>query len=955
MAGLGGFLPPVVMEVLVNAQEAIASLGEVNAELAVLGARAEATGAKLTTMEKAGAVASGAFKIMSVAALAFGAIAVEEAVKAEESYARLNTALKNSGNGSKETAEEMKKLAESNTKLGFTTDATAGALGTLITATHNTEDAQKLLNTAMDLARYKHIDLGTAATVLARGTQGSAKAFKEMGITLDTTLPKQDAINKAMTQLNEKLSGQNQAYLKTFAGQMSSLSAQFQLTAEKVGGMLIPILTKLLSFIEKNGKVILIVIGLFATFVLAIKAYEVALIAVNAVQKIQIALALASAEGIGAVKAAQLLLNDAMRANLFGIIATAVIALIAVMVNLYQHNMKVRNAILDVGIYGIKALADLIHWFGVFAETVLKVESGPLRLLLKGLSIIHAPGAKAGLDELNKGIESVGDFFDKAAKSVENYTIKLEQMKRATSTAGTQTTGGGTSGTGDTTPFDLTNYAGATKLTAAQKANQAAIDEAKKLQDEISTAVTKYNDAVTAARTKAADDIAQAQETFNTKMGELNDAYAQKQSDIESNHKESLAQIQQTYNDKVTDINQTAADKTTALNKNHAETLQKIEQDHISKMVDIQLSYTEKLKGIIQKSIDEMVGAFKTATSVDVGSIFADLQKAGDASADALITSLTGKLTSAKKLAQDAADLSAKGFSQSFIDQVISQGPEIGDQMSQAILTSTPDQIKQMQDLYNQLDNVSNNGVTQLATTMNDGIHFANQQLQEEYIQTQKDLQVSLAKQNEAYQEALKQEQTNFASATALINQTQNEDLAKALRTLNEATVKENKAYQDALTKAQSDYDDAMAKLEKTRDAAIKKANDDLQKALDDAQKTLSDALAKIQKEFESKLGGIASSVAEVTSAIGAMIAALAAAQAMAATQITIPTYSSSGSVSTTSSTGMGGGGSTSSTYSGSIINIPVSVGGSNATPAQIQAAVVDGIKYGAPLGSYVV
>ena len=44
----------------------------------------------------------------------------------------------------------------------------------------------------------------TAAQTLARGTTGSAKAFKELGITLDSNLPKNEAIAKAFDQLNQK-------------------------------------------------------------------------------------------------------------------------------------------------------------------------------------------------------------------------------------------------------------------------------------------------------------------------------------------------------------------------------------------------------------------------------------------------------------------------------------------------------------------------------------------------------------------------------------------------------------------------------------------------------------------------------------------------------------------------------------------------------------------------------
>ena len=99
----------------------------------------------------------------------------------------------------------------------------------------------------MDLARYKHIDLATAADILARGTQGSAKAFREMGVTLDTHLPKQQAINKAMDEMSQRISGQNAAYLDTFAGKMSVLTANAEKLAEQIGSVLLPIISGIIS------------------------------------------------------------------------------------------------------------------------------------------------------------------------------------------------------------------------------------------------------------------------------------------------------------------------------------------------------------------------------------------------------------------------------------------------------------------------------------------------------------------------------------------------------------------------------------------------------------------------------------------------------------------------------------------------------------------------------------
>ena len=108
------------------------------------------------------------------------------------------------------------------------------------------------MSMAADFARYKHVSLGTAATSLARGTQGSVRAFEELGITLDTHVPKQQAIAKAFDQLKEKIGGQAVAYTHTLKGQMEVLGAEVENVAEKIGGVLIPVLQSLIEGVKST-------------------------------------------------------------------------------------------------------------------------------------------------------------------------------------------------------------------------------------------------------------------------------------------------------------------------------------------------------------------------------------------------------------------------------------------------------------------------------------------------------------------------------------------------------------------------------------------------------------------------------------------------------------------------------------------------------------------------------
>lgn len=217
--------------------------------------------------------------------------AKDEFFEAQVATERLGQALENMGIKSEKTRESILKNVDAYSILGFEGAESANAMGTLITATGNVEQSTKLMAMAADLARYKHIDLQTAATILARGTQGSAKAFKELGITLDTTISKNQAISKAFDQLNAKIGGQATAYTKTFAGQMAVMKERSQEFFNVIAIRVLPILTGLFNafnsgyeWVQKNSAALKVFAGLLVVVYaksLALLAVQLALSALN--------------------------------------------------------------------------------------------------------------------------------------------------------------------------------------------------------------------------------------------------------------------------------------------------------------------------------------------------------------------------------------------------------------------------------------------------------------------------------------------------------------------------------------------------------------------------------------------------------------------------------------------------------------------------------------------------
>lgn len=143
--------------------------------------------------------------------------------------------------------------------------------------------------------------------------------------------------------------------------------------------------------------------------------------------------------------------------------------------------------------------------------------------------------------------------------------------------------------------------------------------------------------------------------------------------------------------------------------------------------------YSDEMASIIADSMNRLKSAFANATATDVGKMFADLNKDGTASADQLLESLKTRLDSIKTLATNAATLSGLGFSQTFIEQVVAQGPDAGNAMADALKSATPETQKQLQDLFRQTEVTSSTGMDVLAKQIYDKTGLATDAMKAQY------------------------------------------------------------------------------------------------------------------------------------------------------------------------------------------------------------------------------
>ena len=668
---MAGEVPPLNVEILVSLGNLTNAVNEATAGLNKIGDTAKAQTSKFDALKTTMlGVFAGNLMTQGAQVLEQG---LRDAIKAVEdtqvATERLSTALNNASQNTAANRDEIQKTSETMSKLGFATAATEGAYGTLITATGSTTEATKLMAMAADLARYKHEDLATAAQTLARGTTGSAKAFKELGITLDSNLPKNEAIAKAFDELNQKIGGQAVGYTHTFAGEMEILKAKFDDVAVKVGAVVMPILTKLMEFITN------VAIPAITWIVKMLFAWEIEL------------------------------------------------------VKLWNTNEGFRDVVVTV----MKAIVEAIGYV-----------VGAIGKLVEAASHIPIIGSqfKGVADGINGAAKSIGTF----AQGLDNLVSKkagVASLSDQLATMGSTSAGGDVGVAGQT--ITKTTSSTATSKTDAIIQQMDAVLVAR--QEKMAAAQTTYNDAV-----------ANAQTTFNqTKL------------DLETAHSQKMLDIQKQYADNATQIEQAAADKR---------------------------------QSIIQQSIDLLRSAWESATKIDLGSLFT----AGDSSATGLQTQLQTQLAQIQKLQEDAGKLAAQGYSQSFIQEVLAQGPQVGDQMAQSVLNAAPDTANSIKTLYDQIQTTSQSGLDSLATQMNSGTQLATKALTDQYAQVSVDMQNQL-----------------------------DENTAQ----LTDALAKENQSFNDSLTKAQQVLTDALTSAQDSYDKAIQAISDSSMKQLDTLDKKL--------------------------------------------------------------------------------------------------------------------
>jgi hypothetical protein len=209
-------------------------------------------------MGKVGKMVGAAFAAAAAAAGAYaikiGVEGVKAAIEDEKAQTQLALALENATGATKaQIAATEQSILQMSLATGVADDELRPALGRLVRSTGDTEKAQQLLAQALDISAATGKPLESVAAALSKGFDGNTAALGKLGVGLSAAELKTMSFTQVQDKLTELFGGAAARNADTYAGRIARMQVAFNEAKETIGFALLPILEKLMGFINNNA------------------------------------------------------------------------------------------------------------------------------------------------------------------------------------------------------------------------------------------------------------------------------------------------------------------------------------------------------------------------------------------------------------------------------------------------------------------------------------------------------------------------------------------------------------------------------------------------------------------------------------------------------------------------------------------------------------------------------
>lgn len=204
---------------------------------------------------KAGKVIGAAFAAAAAAAGAYaikiGVDGVKAALEDEKAQRILAQTLENTTGATVAQVKAVEDyISQTSLAVGVTDDELRPAFSRLVRSTKDTEEAQKLLNLALDISSATGKPLEAIANSLGKAYDGNTNALGKLGLGIDQSILKTKNFNLVYESLRTSFAGFAANEANTFQGRLDRMKVAFDETKEAIGFALLPVLEKAFKFIN---------------------------------------------------------------------------------------------------------------------------------------------------------------------------------------------------------------------------------------------------------------------------------------------------------------------------------------------------------------------------------------------------------------------------------------------------------------------------------------------------------------------------------------------------------------------------------------------------------------------------------------------------------------------------------------------------------------------------------
>ena len=278
-------------------------------------------------------------------------LAAKAAAEDEQQQAILANTMQNVVGATDATVAATEDMISAMSRASGTADSDLRpAFSALLVGTKNVGEATSALSLAQDISAATGNDLATISDALAKAYAGNMKGLQALSPEMKGMIKDGASLDTVMLALNDNFGGAAAKSANTAAGQFKILKNSLAETQESIGAGLLPVLQKVLPYLQsmadwaqKNPKAFLFIAGT-----------------------------------ISAIATAILAVNFAMAANPFTLIALGIAALITGLAVAYTKFEGFRNVVNFV-------LNSLIAGFELFANSFI----GAINLIIDGMNLIN--------------------------------------------------------------------------------------------------------------------------------------------------------------------------------------------------------------------------------------------------------------------------------------------------------------------------------------------------------------------------------------------------------------------------------------------------------------------------------------------------------------------------------------------------------------------------------------